>query len=371
MNRESLAETQARIYGAILHRRQEPPVVSRNRSARANACWPILLLASSVPCATVASQTSFVDDAGRRVELPARVDRVFSAGAPAEVLLYTLVPEKLAGRNMQPPAAALELTPPRFRAMPAIVNLPDRDDPRYDAELLNLDVDVYIDYGTVDDDYVAALEAISDRTHIPGIILDGSLAMIPDVYRRLGAALGVAPRGTQLANEAQRIIDKYRGTLSAASTRVYLACSQNGLSPCYRGHSAGEAAELLGTTNVAGSLVEARRRPLTPDEIRGLKPAVIIAASQDNAAAIRVDAAWRDIDAVAAGRVHAPPTLPFNWGPRPPSVNRLAGMIWLAYVLPGRELDAAFFDDVRRFFATFYHVTPSDEQLRALIQELR
>jgi iron complex transport system substrate-binding protein len=105
-----------------------------------------------MPCAPASAQTPFVDDAGRRVELPARVERVFSAGAPAEVLLYTLAPEKLAGRNMQPSPAALELFPPQLREMRAITSLPDRDDPRYDAELLALDVDVYVDYGTVDED---------------------------------------------------------------------------------------------------------------------------------------------------------------------------------------------------------------------------
>jgi iron complex transport system substrate-binding protein len=303
--------------------------------------------------------------------LPLRVERVFAAGAPAELLLYTLVPEKLAGRNMQPSPAALELIPPEYRDMRAIANLPDRDDARYDAELLALDVDVYVDYGTVDADYVAALEAISDRTHVASVILDGSLAKIPDVYRRLGAALGVAQRGAQLADEAQRLINKHEGALETRSPRVYLACSQNGLTPCYRGHSAGEAAELLGATNVAGDLADAPRRPLTLAEIRALRPDVIIAASREAAAAIRADAAWRDMDAVAAGRVLAAPTLPFNWGARPPSVNRLAGLIWLAYALPARELDAAFFADVRSFFATFYHVTPSDEQLRALIQEPR
>jgi iron complex transport system substrate-binding protein len=296
---------------------------------------------------------------------------VFSAGAPAEVLLYTLVPEKLAGRNMQPSPAALELIPPQFREMRAIVNLPDRDDARYDAELLALDVDVYVDYGAVDEDYVAALEAISNRTHVAGVILDGSLAKTPDVYRRLGTALGAAQRGSQLADEAERLIQKYRGTLSTASPRVYLACSQNGLTPCYRGHSAGEAAELLGATNVAGDLANAPRRPLTLDEIRALNPDVIVAASRETAAAIRVDAAWREMAAVAAGRVHAPPTVPFNWGPRPPSVNRLVGLIWLAYVLPGRDLDEAFFADVRSFFAAFYHVTPTDDQLRALLQGQR
>ena len=109
--------------------------------------------------------------------------------------------------------------------------------------------------------------------------------------------------------------------------------------------------ELLGATNVAGRIEDAARRPLTLAEIKALAPDVIIAASPDAAAAIRADAAWRDVAAVAASKVHAPPTLPFNWGPRPPSVNRLAGLIWLAYVLPGRPFDDAFFTDLRGFFA--------------------
>jgi iron complex transport system substrate-binding protein len=310
-----------------------------------------------------------LDDARREVVLPATVERVFAAGAPAEILLYTLVPDKLVGRNHRPPAAALELIPPRFREPIAVVNLPDRDDPRYDAELLELDVDVYVDYGTVDPDYVAALEAISDRTRIPGVILDGTFTAIPGVYRRLGAALGAPEQGSHLADEAQRLLDRYGGVLAPSPVRVYLACSQNGLSPCFRGHSAGEGADVLGAINVAGRIENAAPRPLTIEEIRALKPDVIIAASRDAAAAIRANASWRDVAAVAAGRVHAPPALPFNWGPRPPSVNRLAGLIWMAYVLPGRPFDDAFFDDVRSFFAAFYHVSPTDEQLRALVRE--
>jgi iron complex transport system substrate-binding protein len=65
--------------------------------------------------------------------------------------------------------------------------------------------------------------------------------------------------------------------------------------------------------------------------------------------------------------VHAPPTLPFNWGPRPPSVNRLLGVVWLAYVLPGRELDEAFYADVAALFEALYHVDASREQLRGLL----
>jgi iron complex transport system substrate-binding protein len=325
------------------------------------------LLVVGLASAAVPAQQTFVDDAQRRVTLPAAVERVFAAGAPAEVLLYTLVPDKLAGRNQLPSAAALELMPPQFRNPVAITNLPERDDPRYDTELVALDVDVYVDYGTVDEDYVAALEAISRRTRIPGIILDGRLTRVPDVYRRLGAALGVGERGARLAAEADRLIGKYRGQLAATRPRVYLACSQNGLQPCLEGQSSGEAAELLGATNVAGHIATAARRPLTIAEIRDFAPDVVVAASEAGAVAIRNDPAWRELSAVAAGRVHAAPSLPFNWGPRPPSVNRLAGLIWLAYVLPGRPFDEPFYADVASFFSTFYHVEPSRERLRALI----
>jgi iron complex transport system substrate-binding protein len=245
----------------------------------------VLRLVVAVCLGTGVSQgAEFVDDARRSVELPERVGRVFAAGAPAEILLYTLVPEMLVGRNHQPSPAALDLMPPPLRTLPAITNLPDRDDPRYDSELVALRPDVYVDYGTVDDDYVAALEAISTRTGIPGLIFDGRLANVPSVYRRLGAALGVAERGEVLAALAERILEKYASAVGATAP---------------------------------------------PDR--------------------------------------KPPALPFNWGPRPPSVNRLLGLVWLAYVVPEREFDAAFFADVKALFEALYHVSPSTEQLRALV----
>jgi iron complex transport system substrate-binding protein len=246
------------------------------------------------------------------------------------------------------------------------VNLPDRDDPRFDSELLALKPDLYVDYGTIDDDFVAALEAISARTHVPGVILDGRLANVPATYRRLGAALGVEARGKQLAAEADRLLAKYRNRLAGSPIRAYLACSQNGLMPCVRGHAFGEAAEWLGAVNVGGTTETAPRGPRTVEEIKGLAPTVIVAASAGSAAQLKADPAWRGI---AGARIHAPPALPFNWGPRPPSVNRVLGLVWMAYVLPGRPFDDEFFDDVRSFFTAFYHVTPTREQLRKLVAE--
>lgn len=314
-------------------------------------------------------QTGFVDDAGRTVALPSRVTRVFAAGAPAEVLLYTLVPDLLVGRNRVPEGDAVEFFPPQYRNPVFIRQLPEVDNPAADAELIALTPDVYVDYGTVSEDYIAAIDAVQRRTKTPAIILDGALARIPEMYRRLGAALGVPDRGERLAAAADRLLTKYRGALAASGSapRVYLACSGDGFQPCLADDSAGEALAWVGGVNVAGTRATAPKRPLTIDEIASLNPhAVVVTGGPGAAAKLRANPVWQAVEAVKAGRVYPFPALPYSWGGRPPSVNRLPGVMWLAYVVAGRPFDAAFDADVRAFYRDFYHLELSEAQLRRL-----
>ena len=306
---------------------------------------------------TAVTQTRFVDDAKREVQLPVRAGKVFAAGAPAEVLLYTLVPQMLAGRNRLPEGDAVEFFPPQYRTPVFIKQLPEVDNPAYDAELLALKPDVYIDYGTVGEDYIASLNAVQQRTRVPAIILDGALTRIPETYRRLGAALGVAARGEQLATAAERLMAKYRGVLATKAMRVYLACSNDGFVPCLEDESAGEQLKWLGGVNVAGTRATSPRRPRTIDEIKALAPQAIVVTG--GAARLRNEPIWQAVGA----NIHQYPALPYSWGARPPSVNRLPGLIWLAYVAQGRPFDAEFADDVRAFFREFYHLDLTDQQL--------
>jgi iron complex transport system substrate-binding protein len=210
---------------------------------------------------------------------------------------------------------------------------------------------------------------VQRRTGVPGIILDGAIARLPDTYRRLAAALGLPDRGERLATAADRLLTKYRGVLTGSSSpRVYLACSADGFVPCLEDDSAGEPLRWLGGVNVAGTRASSPKRPLTVDEIRALSPQVIVVTAGAGAAArLRANPVWQSLDAVKAGRVQAYPALPYNWGPRPPSVNRLPGVVWLAYAVRGRAFDAEFDADIRGFFANFYHLELTDAQLRTLV----
>jgi iron complex transport system substrate-binding protein len=317
--------------------------------------------------AVPAMQVPFVDDAGRSVTLPAAVRRVFAAGGPAEVMLYTLVPDFLVGRNRVPSADALEFYPPRYRQPVLITQLPEVDNPEADADVIALKPDVYIDYGTVEEDYIASVEAVQRRTRVPGIILNGELARIPAMYRRLGAALGVKERGERLAGVAERLLDKYRGALASggAAARVYIACSNDGQVPCFEDESSGEVLKWLGGVNVAGTRVTSPRRALTIAEIAALAPDVIVV--NQSASAFRKNADWRRVKAAAEGRVYQWPSLPNGWGSRPPSVNRLPGVAWLAYVARAKRFDAELETDVRLLFRELYHLELTEEQLQKLL----
>jgi iron complex transport system substrate-binding protein len=312
------------------------------------------------------TQGRFLDDAGRSVVLPRRVSRVFAAGAPAEVMVYTLAPDLLVGRNWVPSGDALEFFPPKYRNPTQIRQLPEVDNPAADAELIALKPDVYVDYGTVGPDYVDSVDTVQRRTKVPGIILDGALARIPEMYRRLGVTLGVKERGDLLANVDDRFLGKYKGALASPTpVRVYIACSGDGYVPCLEDDSGGEQLRWLGGTNVAGTRATAPRRPLTIAEIQALNAEVIIINGP--VASLRADKAWQNVDAVKAGRVYQWPSLPYGWGGRPPSVNRLPGVAWLAYVARGRSFDAEFNGDLRELFQQMYHIELTEPQLEKLL----
>ncbi len=334
------------------------------------AATAVLAMVATSMAPAAQSRMSFVDDAGRRVEVPARIDRVFAAGAPAEVLLYTLVPDKLTGRNRMPDADGLPFFPEAYRTPRLIRQLPEVDNPAADAELLAIAPDLYVDYGTVQSDYVEALDAVTRRTSIAGIILNGQLARIPDVYRRLGGLLGVDARGQRLADEAATLLSRYRGVLRAGGrqTRVYITCSPDGTLPCLADDASGEQLEHLGGVNVAGVRPGSPGRPLSAADVAALQPdAIVVTGFAGAAARLRNDPAWNAVPAVAAGRVYQPPTQPYSWGARPPSVNRLIGVAWLAYVLQDKPFDAALRAEVQTFFRDFYHLDLTEAQLTSLL----
>ena len=73
-----------------------------------------LLTASTTPVVWADAVRSFTDSAGRTVQVPEDVDRIYAAGHPASIILYTLAPETLLGWSRRLPAKAADYMPERY-----------------------------------------------------------------------------------------------------------------------------------------------------------------------------------------------------------------------------------------------------------------
>jgi len=103
------------------------------------------------------------------------------------------------------------------------------------------------------------------------------------------------------------------------------------------------------------------------EQVLAWNPDVIITIEPAVAASVRTDPVWAPVKAVQTGRIHLSPRLPFGWVDFPPSVNRLIGLWWLAKVFYPDQFPEDLRPLTRDFYRQFYHMTPTDAQIDAVL----
>ncbi len=328
----------------------------------------MLLLAST---SVAADRRVVTDSAGRRVEVPARIERVYAAGGPATLLLYAVAPDKMLGWTRPPSAEEQAYLPARYAGLPTLGRLTGRGNMANVEVVLAARPDIILDYGSVTPTYVSLADRIQQQTGIPYLLFDGSLSEIPGAFRAVGDLLGAGDRAAELARYAERALAETDRRVSAipADKRplVYYARGPRGLETATTGSINVESLDRLGARNVAGTQIGAGLATVSLEQILTWNPQVIIAMDAAFSAGVGSDARWRDVRAVRDGRVYAVPQLPFPWVDFPPSVNRLIGLKWLGRVLYPEHFPEDLRAEARAFYALFYHRAPSKSQLDELL----
>ena len=309
---------------------------------------------------------AITDSAGRKVTVPAQVTRVFPAGPPAAILLYTLAPQLLIGWPRANRPEEREFLMRDIGGRPEVGRLTGRGNTANLEVVLALKPDLIIDSGSTAATFVSLADRVEQQSGIPYALLDGRFSAIPAVYRLLGTLIGAQAPAAELAGwseETMRTISQRVVTVPAERRpRVYYARGPKGLETGLGGSINVETIEFLGAHNVAGA-TRGGLAVVSIEQVLAWNPDVIVTIDRDFAASVRTDPLWASVSAVRAGRVHLSPKLPFGWVDFPPSVNRLAGLWWLAKIL----YPDLFPEDLRRltrdFYARFYHVTPDDAQI--------
>src|ERR1700742_2038893 len=148
------------------------------------------LSATLVASAGRAWAATMTDSAGRAVPGPGAVTRVFPAGPPAAILLYTLAPDLLIGwpRANHPEECAYML--PEICSRPEVGRITGRGNTANLETVLALKADLILDVGSTSATFVSLAERVQDQTGIPYALLDGRFAAIAGTYRTLGALIG-------------------------------------------------------------------------------------------------------------------------------------------------------------------------------------
>ena len=312
-----------------------------------------------------ARAASVTDGAGRTVAVPARVERVFPAGPPAAIMLYTVAPDLLLGwpRANRPDEREFLLSDVGGR--PEVGRITGRGNTANLEVVLALKPDLILDIGSVNATYVSLADRVTEQTKIPYALLDGRFDGIAASYRTIGTLVGRPEPAEALARYTEETIKTITGRIAAIPRerrpRVYYARGPRGLETGLGGSINVETIELLANNVASGT--NGGLSNVSIEQVLLWNPDVIITIDLAFAVNVYNDAAWAPVAAVRSRRVHLSPKLPFGWVDFPPSVNRLIGLWWLAKILYPELFPEDLRTFTRDFYRQFYHVTLADAQI--------
>jgi iron complex transport system substrate-binding protein len=263
---------------------------------------------------------------------------------------------------------------PAYRDLPEVDWLTGRGDSVNLEVLLQSKPDLVFDFGSVRDTYVSLAERVQAETGIPYILIDGTFANTPNAVRLLGGVLGVEERAERIAAYVEATLAEIDATLAKVPQEerppVYLARGPSGLEIGLQGSINTEIIERVGGVNVAYDPSGARRGivQVPIEQIVVWNPDTVITWDPNFYEGVWKDFYWQGVDAVAAGRVYLSPTAPFGWIDRPPSLNRMIGVKWLAGLFYPNEVKQDLREETRSFYDLFYHVDLTDAELDRLLQ---
>ncbi len=325
------------------------------------------------------------DMAGRNVLVKTQIERVFGYNPMVTSLVFSLAPEKIAGLGMPPMPPERMLADERYLSLPVLGVMGAEfggGKTTFDGPALRehkVDLVLSLSLSSIDTFEVQTAERIQNDLNIPVLIFDGSLEYSAVVLRRVGTLLGVVDRGNRLADYFEEKWDTIQSTLAriprSERRSVYYAQSPTGLLTEPRSSRHGEIIQCAGGINIA-EVYEQRgcgRTPIAGDALLRANPDVIIVLSDEGNSPHRLvkrmstDPYWSCFKAVRAGAVYEPPAAMYNWFDRPPSVNRLMGLIWLTKILYSDWFSWNLIEETRAFYALFYRMELGAKQAESIL----
>jgi iron complex transport system substrate-binding protein len=322
-----------------------------------------------------AAARQITDMAGRRVEVPDTINRVYGTSPPATCMVYALDAGLMVGLNSPLNEADQDYLDPRLHRLPVVGGWFGQGRVSNLESLLQVHPDVIVAWMAGPSPINEKMEKALKPLQIPVVyVAQNSLSDYPAAFRFLGKLVNRASRGEALARDAERTLEEIARVRAAipASERVsvYYAEGGDGLSTECDTSVHAQLIPLSGGVNVhrcADHTIYGMQK-ISMEQVLQYDPQVIVAHEPMFFAAVAQGSKWKNIRAVRDGRVYRIPRTPFNWFDRPPSFMRLLGAKWMLHRLYPGAYPVDLTAETRRFYKLYLNVTLDAAAARKMLQ---
>lgn len=334
----------------------------------------IILCACGTPVQKENVETwTFTDSCGREVEIPVEIDSIAPSGSLAQIVLYTICPDKL-----QSFASALTKTQKKYidekyYDLPVTGQFYGGGSTVNYEEIIASAPDIIIDVGQEMENIADDMDEIQARTGIPTVFIEAGMGTMAEAYETLGEITGEAAQAEACAAYIRGTISEVEGLTSQLAEserkRVLYAQGEYGTEVLGVGSIHAEILEYAAAVNVAelAALSSDGSNEVSMEQILLWDPEVVILAPDANYKEIFDDAVWRNVRAVRDGEIYEIPIGPYNWLDRPPSVQRILGLKWLVNLLYPDVFAYDMIEEAQEFYRLFFHYELTAEEAAELM----
>ena len=316
----------------------------------------------------------FVDSAGREVEIPVEIDAVAPSGSLAQMILYTLCPDKLIGLSDAFSQIQKEYIDEKYWDLPVLGKLYGSSGTLNLEEIVKESPDIIIDIGERKSGIGADMDTVQEQTGVPVVFIEATLGTMEQAYDTLGELLGVSEKASEMSKyigDVLKLAEDVKNKVPEADRpRVLYSQGEYGTEVNGKDSIHSEVLEFVGVTNAADmdSVLSTGGDEVSMEQIILWNPDVVVLAPGSNYGEIFDDPSWAQVDAVKNGLVYEVPMGPYNWFGRPPSVQRILGIMWLGNLVYPEYYDFDIIEKAREFYELFFHCGLTDAQARELLK---
>ena len=338
-----------------------------------------LLISALSACQGTASKApvetwTFTDSCAREVEVPVEVNAVVPAGSPAQMILYTLCPDKLQSLCSALTRTQKKYMDEKYYDLPVTGRVYSTGGTVNFEEIISAAPDLIIDMGEEKQDIRGDMDEVQRQTGIPVVFVESGLDSLADAYETLGKLVNEEERAAECAAYIREVLaqaKEYAAQIPENERkRVLYAQGEYGTEVMGVGSLHAEVIDWAGGVNVAvldSAVASEGGNEVSIEQILLWDPEVIVLSPEANYSEIFDDPAWASVTAVKTGAVYEAPYGPYNWMDRPPSAQRVLAIQWLGNLLYPEVFDYDMVTEAQAFYRLFFHYELTEEEAKELM----